>query len=752
MHERTRECAAHAAAHAIDEAELGAFDGLFADASHQRDDQQAQHDHERPHDSAREALTQVGEGGGETRRDSRCERARDRDRGHDTEQAHELPPQSAARADEGEIEDDRETEDVEPAHVERSQARREIFHAPHWSGRRASVQRRATAHGGPAGILAPNALESQPGDAPRMPIAGATSTLRNPRAKGYTLRLEQQRMSTERDPLDVRFEALERALREDTELAREFLESQREFFHGHYDAARVDRDETARRRHLEWFLVERVSPSFERLAVEHLAQHHAVRTGLDDPVQLLTLVHSHAGVFEVTGADEATGVWLRDLASNGEYPVVDPSAAHVLHKGDLVAGRIFPTTDSGYRISRAAAIHRNSTLLDALRADLERARATRRGVMRLGQREIEGMFFADLAPESGDPVGDARGLLLEAGIERDEIEAWFEVLAETPFRRDRIVVGVDDALGPILDRLAFETGSDLDSARRALVRAWEHLSVAGPGRGPSLRPVPKRAAESPADVARALAALEEKRRQGAPLDQAFDELEAELALDDDDEADADPLAPDFPGGVAAVITEFLWETELTAGPERARELVRIESLGRFARDIGAFENLSVRDLLAYTSWWLPESNELESGDAAHSTLAALSNFCRWADETQQVDLHAQFHETLTALTHSLPRVIEANKRRTRAADPSQGELFEIAGIRGGAARLRDRGQSEREAAIEPDLAAWLRAGDRVRAEIHADGRVAIYCCYPPEARGLETSMRARSDAYDSDDE
>lgn len=549
------------------------------------------------------------------------------------------------------------------------------------------------------------------------------------------------------DDFEQRFEALEGRVREDAILAREFQESGPEFFQGRFDPAREKDDALARRRHLEWFLLERTSQSLEGLAIQRLAEVDAERSGLDDPARLAALLGSHASLFEVSGVKPGEGLWLRDLASHGEYPVLEPEAAQVLEKGDLIAGRIFPTPEGVHRLSRAAAFYRNPSLLEALRNDLERARASRRGVVRVNQRELESMFFAaDLTGTPADPVGEARALLLEGGVEREQIDAWFEELAQTPFERERLVVGVDDALGPLLDRLAFDSTVDLDAARRALVHAWESLATHGIGTGISLTPQapPRAAATEAVDAARALAEFETKRKAGLPLDQIFSDLEKELCLEEGTEA-ADPgessPAPDFPGVVGAMITEFLWETEREAGPARAAELRPIESFGRFAHDIGVFENLSSRDLLTYTAWWLPESGDLSSGDDARALLGALASFLRWADETQDLELYAGFHATLSALAESLPRVTEANRRRTRSADPSQGELYEILDLDQGRARVSDRGGVESEARIEPDLAAWLKPHDRVRANRMDDGRLAVYCCYPPEAGGLVAEKR-----------
>src|SRR6185369_13207547 len=97
----------------------------------------------------------------------------------------------------------------------------------------------------------------------------------------------------------------------------------------------------------------------------------------------------------------------------------------------------------------------------------------------------------------------------------------------------------------------------------------------------------------PEAVARAVAEFERKRKAGAPLEAAFQELERDLDLADPTSANDEEEAPvpDFPGVVGAMIEEFLWETRGDGDPG----LERLRSLGRHAADIGVFENLRGRD-------------------------------------------------------------------------------------------------------------------------------------------------------------
>ncbi len=544
------------------------------------------------------------------------------------------------------------------------------------------------------------------------------------------------------NPLETRFSNLERRMRAEPDLQADFLSSRREFFPARHDDRVIDRNDAARRRHLEWFLFERVNPAWDRLGIEHLIERLGEAAGFDDEMEQHALMHSFAGMFEVASIGDDSVLWLSDLSSQGEFPVLPPPSGVEIRAGDLIAGRLFPALDGAYLLSSAALHHRNPELVRALRSDMERARSSRRGMVRVSQRELERMFFA--AGASGapaDPIGEARAFLLNSGVERDEIEAWFEELAETPFAPETLRIGVDGALAPMLDNLAFDSEVDLEAARRALLFAWEALGERGAGVGASVKPTapPSAPVRRTRDVAQAVAAFEEKRKSGTPLDQVFADLETELAIDDEASDEDLDAAPDFPGVVGAMITEFLWETEQTQGAARAAELRPIESFGRYAHQIGVFENLSERDLLSYAAWWLPESDELKNADDARSTLAALGTFCQWSDETQELALRPIYDAMAGGLRSSLPRIVEANRRRTRSTEKSEGELFEVLTVDRGTLRVRDRKHVEHEVAVDDDLTTWLAVGDRLRAHRHADGRIAVYCCYPPEARGLEQS-------------
>jgi hypothetical protein len=551
-------------------------------------------------------------------------------------------------------------------------------------------------------------------------------------------------MTASQDRIDRVFELFRGLLELDAELRAGFEASAREFFLQPRWGDDVQR-ELAHRRHLEWFLLERAGSPGRPLELEVLLERHPEDLAAVLPEDRQALLGSHASVFEVTGVESGQGMWLRDLASLGEYPMQEPEASQLLRTGDMIVGRVFPVGGAMYHASRAAAFFRDPKLLEALRTDLENARQGRRTVLRLQQSDIETMFFS--APEPVVPaegVAAARRLLHDGGLGAEDVEEILAELASEPFDPDHILPDAQDTLGGVLDRLAFESAIDLEAARRVLLAAWSELSSSGPGQGASLMPAaaPARAPaaiERPAnvDVERSIAEFDRKRQSGVPLEQVFLELERDLALEEGQDEEDSP-APDFPGVVGAMVEEFLWEQELEHGPEAARELGLLRSFGRFASEIGVFENLTAVELATYTCFWLPESGELENADDAQRLLNALSVFCRWAEEKQQVELWTAFRTTLQPLQASLPRISEANRRRTRTSEPEQGELYECVEITStGDVRLRARSGGEVRARIDGWVAQWLREGDLLRARVLPDGRCAVYCCYPPEAKALQ---------------
>lgn len=563
--------------------------------------------------------------------------------------------------------------------------------------------------------------------------------------------------------------ALRTWIRQDETLEAEFRASADEFFgaRARKDSGEAQLDE---RRHLEWFVLERESAHLGGLPIQVLAARpEAAERGLGAS-EAATWVGSFCGVFEVSLVRPGEGLWVRDLAGSGEYPLEEPEAARVLEAGDLLAGRIFPVGDTLFSASPAAIFFRDARLLEALRADIERARERARGVLRISQHEVESIFHrAQLARTQDEALDELRALLARGGMAAEEVELVLEELASSPFDPEALTPGAGDVLGVILDQLAFETDVDLDQARRALLEAWQALAERGPGQGPSLEPAsaapatpaPGRSSAAPgaprvpsnasrARVADALAEFDRARASGRSLDQSFELLERALELDVEGEADEGSPAPDFPGAIAALVEEFLWELETREGVQAARDCALLRSLGRYAEPIGVSENLGARELAEFAARWLIDQDELTGADEARALVAALERFRRWSEESQALTLGPGSVELLQQLGRELPRIVEVNQRRTRRADTAEGELFVLQSIEGTSARVRGE-DGEVLVALDPMLAEWLRPGDRLRGRVNK-GRLALYACYPELRLPADSLSGSGQDALEDVDE
>ena len=491
----------------------------------------------------------------------------------------------------------------------------------------------------------------------------------------------------------------------------------------------------------EHFVLERHSPALQGVPVE-LALHGLLGEPehLPDREPLEALVASFCSVFEVTEVRAGEGLWVRDLLAFGEHPLAEPDASQALARGDVLVGRLYPIGDGLHRLSTAAGVFRKAQLVEALSADLERAREGRRGVLRLSQLELESMFWARVEEtERTRILSRAREILAGAGVGAAEVELIFARLASTPIEPERVAHGVNDALAEILAGLAFETEVDLDAARRALLDAWpllvepEHPHATRPG---SIDPDSTDRAAAPS-VREAMQAFDLGRGQGRDLEELFCQLERDLELEPEQELQADDgPAPDFPGVVGAMIEEFLWDTERERGAQRARAFGSLRKLSSFAASIGVLEELGARQLLSFAAVWLPEWGQLTGAEDARAVLHALRAFCAWAQERQELPLLELYERELASLEETLPRIAEANLARVPVDDAAAGEvLLVLAGAPD--LRLQDGAGAELAPELPAQLAANLQPGDHLRVSRAADGGLCVHCCYPPECAGLK---------------
>ncbi|MHC4378482.1 MAG: hypothetical protein ACYS26_17915, partial [Planctomycetota bacterium] len=174
----------------------------------------------------------------------------------------------------------------------------------------------------------------------------------------------------------------------------------------------------------------------------------------------------------------------------GEYPIAEVQASNELETGDVLAGRLYPLGDGQFSLSPAVGVFRDESVLEALKRDMERARAGRRGSLRVSQLELERIFFG----ASGQGAAEAHaalGFLDQSGVELAQVAAWkreLEVLAGAGDRASGMGL-----IGEILDALAFETSVDLEEVRARLHTAWDGwmsggssgAEASGPGPAPT---------------------------------------------------------------------------------------------------------------------------------------------------------------------------------------------------------------------------------------------------------------------------
>jgi hypothetical protein len=510
----------------------------------------------------------------------------------------------------------------------------------------------------------------------------------------------------------------------DPRVALEFERSRGEFFASRA-AARAPRAEL---RHLEWFLLER--PSVTLGAVPVVAWQEEWRSTLAEGLasDLSTaFLHSLPGAFEITSLGPAGGLWARDLFTLGELPLIGVEGAQAIEAGDLLVGRLFPAGTEAYVVSPAASIFRNPAVLAAVRQDLEQMRAARRGVLRVQQLELERLFHAHAQPfepvsEPEQKRAQARNALLDLGLQPRQAERVLERLrAAAGAAEGRVVM-------EILNDLAFETGVDLSSARLVLIDLWD---------GERRSRLPARAERAGAPEAReALEAFDRGRAQGKDLEGLFRELARDLGVADDAEGEPDEEedfgAPDFPGVVGAMVEEFLWETERELGRKRARAWGGLRALGRYAGDIGVFEELSRTRLLDFSARWLLDEGGLEGVAEAATVLEALAAFCQWCQERHDMPLAQEFGPTLALLRASVPRHLVL--RRHVAAGGDSG-AFRVVRIAPGRAVVRDSSGQERAVPLTSAQTEHLRDGDLVSLAF-AGGAPALGRGYPPELAAL----------------
>ncbi|HED64239.1 MAG TPA: hypothetical protein ENJ09_01665 [Planctomycetes bacterium] len=496
----------------------------------------------------------------------------------------------------------------------------------------------------------------------------------------------------------------------------------------------------ADRRHLEWFVLERPSDALGGVPAEALLSEWLDRADAMQADHTEAFLQSHAGAFEVTSADPGRGIWVRDLLGAGEYPIHEPDAASGLRPSDLLVGRLFPIGDGVFLLSPAVGCFRSSGLVDAVREDMQRLRASRRGVLRIEQVELERLFFGAAAQPGAEPASDSPDVpVIDLAAERERARAGLEMAGVPPAQIEPILEVVRSSaregrpvVVEVLNALAMDTRADLERARRALVELWgieTHNQGAGVEESALGRPPKREGAETGCDAAEALAAFDAGRARGEDLEGLFARLASDLGVEaPTDDADT-RLAPDFPGVVGAMVEEFLWDIGRERGGTEAERLACLRRLSDYGSGLGVFESLGRREVLDFAGRWLLDEGNLSGPEEARAVLHALGEFCHWCEDRHEHQLWSAAGDLVERLAESVPRLVLA-RQHTEAASAADAP-WEIRSVGDGALHLVSQDRAERNLPVPAILAELLRPGDLVHAREEA-GALSLSACYPAE--------------------
>ena len=541
-------------------------------------------------------------------------------------------------------------------------------------------------------------------------------------------------MSKTCQSIDSGIEHFQALVQQSAELREEFAGSLSQFFKsGLPDPSNPLKAIASARRHLEWFLFERHSPSLRNRPVEGLLSDWQAAYS-DRAAELdASLLQSFSGLFEIVTIESGTGARAVDLSGLRSYTLsVEDDQFEV---GDLLVGRLFPIEDEYFLPSTACASIRDARVLSAVKRDVDAIReAQERKVFRIAQEELEGMFFVNASVpvgpvESvgrGNAVANARDWLTGAGIAPDAIEAILSDFRENAPDPDNIHPGRGDVLGHWLDELAFASAIDLEAARATLLGAWFELHLE-----PKADAASNSATEGEPDVSSAIAEFERDCASGKAVSEALNDLERRLALDLDESGDPGTV-PDFPGVVGAMVEEFLWEEESEHGTESVAGFAVLHAFSSYSKDLGVFEELSLKDVADFATRWLPENPKACAHSQAPVLLKALGKFCVWAVETQGALNLAEASTLLRDLAGTLERILRIDEA---FGDNNEGELFEITELETNAIQLANFETGDEGNIANTSSLNELEVGDLLRARRDDDGLSAVRV-YPKQLGSL----------------
>ncbi|TAJ07720.1 MAG: hypothetical protein EPO68_16055 [Planctomycetota bacterium] len=568
--------------------------------------------------------------------------------------------------------------------------------------------------------------------------------------------------------LEDAFASIVARLEEHEALRQEFEHSRLEFF-GTPSAvapAVASADETApeyaRRRQLEWFLLERPAETLGAVPIEAWAGALAAE---HDGVE--ALLQSTPAVFEVLSAGPDRALMVRDLLARADHVLDEPEVALELQTGDLIVGRIFPFEGGVTHLSPAAIWMRDARLREALKHDLDALRAARRGTLRISQAELERMFFASAsAAPARDPIvssatrraawAQLASLLARAGLGAEAVDEWCAEFESTPFNDGVILPGADDPLGALMDELAIRSDVDLEEARAIALNAWHVLSAPAPdasadeleaepeaGAGDALEPELDADAEGkPWRTADALAAFDRERAAGADLEASFRLLEERLGIASDDEDEDGADEPTGPAVLEVLVEEYAWEREAAGRALGTEERAWLRALADANPALPGLEDLDARLLVGFAAGHALRRGLLTNRAQAAALCRALAEFAQWCEEAQDHALRADAQRALEALRPDLERIAELDARLGAASAEEPAVSGTVAALEPPDALALGAGGAQRTLRLERGLPAELRVGDWIQCAAVGADEWRLLRAFPAQAAATWTSEAA----------
>ena len=317
-----------------------------------------------------------------------------------------------------------------------------------------------------------------------------------------------------------------------------------------------------------------------------------------------------------------------------------------LEEDELIVGRTAPAGEHDATLLPGTRILSVPGMIEALRADLAEARLQQPRA-RLGQLDTERMFASATPLARADEDAAGESLSAEESTARLH-EALDALLIDQPgWDADRAFALLGEGgQEELLDRLAFDSRTDLEEARRLLV-AYRH-ALTPPMSGTEGADLPQSSVGGDLDHEAVAAALEafDDANADAELNTRFAKLEQALGLESGVSKEAEPLVDAAPAGesdfgpqalpgMSFWIATYAWEMEQLGTPAGADELRGLAFFADFLNDSREGEldaqDVAAADVCAYLLA-APNPEDLER------RLRDTARFLAWLRDEQQAAL------------------------------------------------------------------------------------------------------------------